>query len=93
MVSDAVFGIVLYYGSIAFYVYYLLWVIITPFINLTHPWMDYFPPMEYSYLPHAFLVSFLVLLTTTVAVLANMRECIDIHYAARIPTRVSKLAV
>ncbi|KAI9917519.1 hypothetical protein PsorP6_012424 [Peronosclerospora sorghi] len=47
-VSDQVVGLVMLAISIIFYVYYSIWVLLTPFIDEDHPVQQVFMPYHYA---------------------------------------------
>ncbi|EWS75109.1 dolichol phosphate-mannose biosynthesis regulatory protein (macronuclear) [Tetrahymena thermophila SB210] len=44
----------------SFYIYYLVWVLITPFIDANHKVQSYFPHRDYAYMIPTVLIIFIV---------------------------------
>ena len=67
LVTDRTIGNVGHVVCTAAYAYYVVWVLITPFVDATHPFQTLFPPREYALALPAVLLSLLVAVLLTVA--------------------------
>ena len=48
VLPDRTIGTLLHLGTTAFLIYYLVWVLGTPFVDEDHPFQQLFPPKEYG---------------------------------------------
>jgi dolichol phosphate-mannose biosynthesis regulatory protein len=67
MISDAAIGKLLHTVNTLFFVYWLLWVAVTPFVDVSHFTQNFFPPREYGIAIPVVLVSVLVVVAITVS--------------------------
>ena len=66
-ISDRAIGNLLHLGTSAFLVYYLIWVVGTPFVDDDHPFQNFFPPKEYGVAFPAVVLGLIFTSLTTVA--------------------------
>jgi dolichyl-phosphate mannosyltransferase polypeptide 2 regulatory subunit len=65
-ITDRFLGFLLFVFAVSAYFYYVIWVLITPFIDEDHPIQNYFPSREYAIGIPLVLMTFVILVTTSV---------------------------
>jgi dolichol phosphate-mannose biosynthesis regulatory protein len=67
MIADATIGKVLHTINTLFFVYWILWVAVTPFVDTSHVTQRLFPPREYGLAIPVLMVTVLVVVAITVS--------------------------
>lgn len=67
MIGDATIGKVLHALNSLFFVYWILWVAVTPFVDASHFTQRFFPPREYGLAIPVIMVSVLFVVAITVS--------------------------
>ena len=84
VVYDCTVGNVAHVANTAMFLYYFLWICVSPFIDASHFTQRWFPPREYGILIPAVLVSVVVVVSLTVA---------SVHILLRTGQRVRETTV
>nr|CCC50421.1 conserved hypothetical protein [Trypanosoma vivax Y486] len=74
MLYDRTIARVLLYAVTICYIYYVLWMVITPFVDPSHSTQDLFPPREYGIFIASFIMTASLGLAMTVASIHTIRR-------------------